>query len=88
MLNKLYVEQMQVISSGFKRFHRKDSYKVHILYNLLNSINRRRKRQKEAWDRYQNLSEEEKEKCQNHCECNKNFSDKSKNKLSIWEIII
>ena len=88
MLNKLYVEQMQVISSGFKRFHRKDSYKVHILYNLLNSINRRRKRQKEAWDRYQNLSEEEKEKCQNHCECNKNLSDKSKNKLSIWEIII
>ena len=48
MLNKLYVEQMQVISSDFKRFHRKDSYKVHILYNLGNSINRRRKRQKEA----------------------------------------
>ena len=52
------------------------------LQNISKSFWRRKKRQKEARDRYQNLSEEEKEKQhQCHHERNKNLSVEEKEKV-------
>ena len=52
-------------------------------------LKNKEKLQKEAHERYQNLSEEEKEKKgHNHCEQNNNLSEEKQIKLNIWKIII
>ena len=51
-------------------------------------LKNKEKLQKEAHERYQNFSEEEKEKGHNHCEQNNNLSEEKQIKLNIRKIII